>query len=109
MPDALEVAAEPTRRRLLHLLVAGEQTVTELTEHFSVTRSAISQHLLLLESVRLVAARKDGRSRYYRLDPSGMATLRALVGQFWNDELDLLARDAQRLADSKDPQPKDTP
>ncbi|MDT5185521.1 MAG: hypothetical protein QOI29_3679, partial [Mycobacterium sp.] len=34
----LEVAAEPTRRRLLQLLAAGELTVTQLASRFSVTR-----------------------------------------------------------------------
>ncbi|MFJ3958809.1 ArsR/SmtB family transcription factor [Arthrobacter sp. NPDC090010] len=101
MPDALEVAAEPNRRRLLQLLASGERTVTELAGHFTVTRSAISQHLLLLETVHLVVARKEGRSRYYSLDPAGMARLRALVEQFWNAELELLARDAELLAARK--------
>ncbi|WP_285728074.1 ArsR/SmtB family transcription factor [Psychromicrobium xiongbiense] len=117
MPDTLEVAAEPNRRKLLHLLAAGETTVTELAGHFTVTRSAISQHLLLLESVDLVVARKEGRSRYYRLNPAGMSQLRSLVEQFWNTELDLLVRDAERLAagatkatqSAPETHPKDSP
>ena len=96
--DALEIAAEPNRRRLLHLLARSEQSVGELAAHFTVSRSAVSQHLLLLEQAGLVAARKEGRNRYYRLDPVGMGTLRDLVEQFWTDELDLLASDAAALA-----------
>lgn len=96
--DALETAAEPNRRRLLHLLARREQAVGELAAHFSVSRSAVSQHLLLLEQAGLVAARKEGRHRYYRLDPEGMGRLRDLVEQFWTDELDLLASDAAALA-----------
>lgn len=95
--DALETAAEPNRRRLLHLLARREQAVGELAAHFSVSRSAVSQHLLLLEQAGLVAARKEGRHRYYRLDPEGMGRLRDLVEQFWTDELDLLASDAAAL------------
>ena len=96
--DALEIAAEPNRRRLLHLLVGQEQAVGELAAHFTVSRSAVSQHLLLLEQAGLVAARKEGRNRYYRLDPEGMGRLRDLVERFWTDELDLLASDAAALA-----------
>ena len=96
--DALEIAAEPNRRRLLRLLARQEQAVGELAAHFTVSRSAVSQHLLLLEQAGLVIARKEGRNRYYRLDPEGMARLRALVEQFWTDELDLLAADAAALA-----------
>src|SRR5213595_1740536 len=90
MLDPLEVAAEPNRRRLLQMLGAGERTVTELATGFTVSRSAISQHLLLLEQVGLVAARKEGRNRYYRLDSVGMKKLRKLFEQFWTAELDML-------------------
>ena len=98
MLDALEVAAEPNRRRLLQLLARQEQTVGQLAAQFTVSRSAVSQHLLLLEEAGLVAARKEGRNRYYRLDPTGMARLRNLVEQFWTHELDLLASDAAAVA-----------
>ncbi|GAA1860803.1 hypothetical protein GCM10009715_05320 [Paeniglutamicibacter psychrophenolicus] len=94
MPDVLETAAEPTRRALLNILADGERTVTELAGRFPVTRSAISQHLLLLAEVGLVTARKDGRNRFYRLDPSGMATLRRSLESFWTSELELLVDEA---------------
>jgi DNA-binding transcriptional ArsR family regulator len=92
----LEVAAEPTRRRLLQLLAAGELTVTQLASRFSVTRSAISQHLAILADVGLVTARKQGRERYYRLDERGVLRLRTLFESFWSDELDRLVADANQ-------------
>lgn len=58
----LEVAAEPTRRRLLQLLAPGERTVTQLASQFTVTRSAISQHLGMLAEAGLVTARKQGQN-----------------------------------------------
>ena len=94
MLDLLEVAAEPNRRRLLQLLARGEQTVTRLTAEFPVSRSAISQHLLLLAEAGLVTARKDGRNRFYRLEQSGMGRLRDVIDQFWTTELDRLVSDA---------------
>ncbi len=98
MPDLLETAAEPNRRRLLQLLGRGERSVTDLAENFPVSRSAISQHLLLLADVGLVQARKDGRRRYYSLDPEGMTRLRNSLKTFWTAELDQLAEDAAALA-----------
>ena len=92
----LEVAAEPTRRRLLQLLALGERTVNQLASQFSVTRSAISQHLSVLTEVGLVTARKQGRERYYRLDERGVLRLRALFESFWTDELDRLVADANQ-------------
>jgi len=86
----MAVLAEPNRRRLLELLVAGERSVNELAAHFGVTRSAISQHLGVLAGAGLVRARRDGRFRYYRLVPEGMAALRQQLDQFWTSELEQL-------------------
>jgi DNA-binding transcriptional ArsR family regulator len=95
--DALSAAAEPTRRHILQLLAPRPRTVSEIASEFPVTRSAISQHLLLLESVGLVAAEKVGRQRIYRVVPSGLRSLQAEIDRFWTDELDLLVADAHAL------------
>jgi len=106
MTDILSVAAEPTRRRILQLLVSGPLTVNELAANFPVTRSAISQHLGVLAEVGLVVSRKEGRQRIYSGVPAGMAQLRTELERFWTSELDLLVADAtartsdQRSADS---------
>lgn len=55
--------------------------------------------MLLLEEVGLVAARKEGRNRFYRLDNAGMRELRILFEQFWTTELDMLLDDALEPAD----------
>jgi DNA-binding transcriptional ArsR family regulator len=89
--DLIGVLAEPNRRRLLELLVSGEQSVTCLAEKFGVTRSAISQHLGVLSEAGLVEARKEGRFRYYRVVPEGMAALRDSLDVFWTKELEELA------------------
>ena len=97
MADALSAAAEPTRRRILQLLASQPRTVTSLAAEFTVTRSAISQHLLLLAGVGLVVAEKVGRERIYRVVPDGLRTLHAEIDKFWTDELDLLVADAHAL------------
>jgi DNA-binding transcriptional ArsR family regulator len=96
--DALSAAAEPTRRRLLQLLATGPRTVSELAEHFTVTRPAISQHLSVLADAGLVTARKNGRHRVYSVVPAGISQLRAEIDRFWSTELDLLVDDATRTA-----------
>ena len=91
MPDLVAILAEPNRRRLLELLSAGEQPVSRLATQFGVTRSAISQHLGVLSDAGLVQARQEGRFRYYRLDPEGMAALHDALDVFWTHELEQLA------------------
>lgn len=95
--DALSAAAEPTRRRILQLLAAGPSTVSTLAAHFPVTRSAISQHLLLLDSVGLVEATKVGRERIYAVRPQGLRQLQEEIDRFWTTELDQLVADAHEM------------
>lgn len=97
MTDAFSAAAEPTRRRILQLLATGPRTVGDVAGEFAVTRSAISQHLLVLADAGLVEAEKIGRQRIYRVLPSGLQKLQAEIDRFWTDELDLLVADAQEL------------
>lgn len=94
MPDAFSAAAEPTRRRILQLLASQRRTVNEVAGEFTVTRSAISQHLLLLAEAGLVEAERVGRQRIYRVLPTGLRKLQAEIDTFWTDELDLLVADA---------------
>ena len=94
MTDALSAAAEPTRRRILQLLAPQPRTVSDIAAEFPVTRSAVSQHLLLLEQVGLVAAEKVGRQRIYRVLPGGLRDLQAEIDRFWTQELDQLVVDA---------------
>ena len=97
MIDALSAAAEPTRRRILQLLASRPRTVNTIAAEFPVTRSAISQHLLLLAEVGLVTAEKVGRERVYRVVPEGLRRLQAEIDRFWTAELDQLVADAQAL------------
>ncbi|WP_172875725.1 ArsR/SmtB family transcription factor [Micromonospora inositola] len=97
MIDALSAAAEPTRRRILQLLASQPRTVSNIAAEFTVTRSAISQHLLLLAEVGLVEAEKVGRERIYRVVPEGLRQLQAEIDRFWTAELDLLVADAHAL------------
>lgn len=97
MTDPLSAAAEPNRRRILQLLASRPRTVSDVAAEFTVTRSAISQHLLVLADAGLVEAEKVGRQRIYRVLPSGLQRLQAEINRFWTDELDSLVADAHSL------------
>ena len=97
MTDVLTAEAEPNRRRILQLLASGPRSVNQVASEFTSTRSAISQHLLVLEDAGLVSAEKVGRQRIYRVLPSGLRRLQDEIDRFWTDELDQLVADAQAL------------
>jgi SAM-dependent methyltransferase len=77
--DTLKLLAEPTRLRILALLLREELSVAELQEILDMAQSRISSQLALLRSAELVADRRDGKRAYYRLhDPLPPATLALL-------------------------------
>lgn len=62
--------AEPSRLRILNALREGEKTVTELVEELEMGQANVSRHLSRLRRHRMVARRKEGTRRPYRIaDP----------------------------------------
>jgi ArsR family transcriptional regulator len=71
--------ADPTRLAILDRLRSGEQSVNDLCAHAAASQSLMSFHLKTLRDAGLVFARKEGRTVWYALDPSGVARLERLV------------------------------
>lgn len=92
-PDVFRAVSDPTRRQILDLLIATERSVTEIRGSFSMSQPAISQHLRVLKNAGLVAERKDGRKRIYRLQAEPLQAVfdwAAHYQQFWTERLDAL-------------------
>jgi DNA-binding transcriptional ArsR family regulator len=72
--DLWEAMADPTRRKLLDLLVArGQATATTLTAEMPVSRQAISKHLVLLQQVGLIDSHRQGREVRYTVRDERLA------------------------------------
>jgi len=65
--------ADPTRRAILARLAAGEASVTELAEPFTMSQPAISKHLKVLERAGLVSRGRDAQRRPRRLEARPLA------------------------------------
>src|SRR3954451_14642335 len=63
------------------------RAVGEIAVHLPVSRPAVSQHLKLLKSARLVLDHAEGTRRIYRVNPDGLAELRAQLDRFWSQTL----------------------
>jgi DNA-binding transcriptional regulator GbsR (MarR family) len=68
-------------------LVDGPMAVNELAQNLPVSRPAVSQHLRVLKDAGLVKDSKDGTRRLYRLNPEGVARLRAHFDLVWEKAL----------------------
>jgi DNA-binding transcriptional ArsR family regulator len=87
MDDALRAIAEPTRRRILLLVLERELAAGEIASRFNVTRPAISQHLRVLKDAGLISERREGTFRYYRTRPEGISELRTALAWLWDEGL----------------------
>ncbi len=96
MDAAARAVAEPRRREILRLVRDGERTVSDIAEHFDVSRPAISQHLRVLADAELVTVRHDGTRRFYRARPEGLAELTEWMTGFWTSSLQTLAAEVER-------------
>ena len=79
--DAFEGVADPLRRDLLRRLARGPARVVDLAAAYDVTRPAVSRHLRLLTEAGLTSAEDKGRERHYRLEPTGLMSIRAFLDE----------------------------
>lgn len=78
---------DPTRRTIFERLVERPCSVGELADALPVSRPAVSQHLKVLKDAGLVVDTRAGKQRIYRVDPRGLAALRAELDRFWSKTL----------------------
>jgi DNA-binding transcriptional ArsR family regulator len=82
--QAIGVLGDPTRRAIFELLSEHPSSVGDLAALVPVTRPAVSQHLKVMKDAGLVRDERSGTRRIYRLDPDGVAEMRAYLDRFWN-------------------------
>src|SRR5919205_1665104 len=94
--QALQALGDPTRRSILEQLRDGPRAVGEIAARLPVSRPAVSQHLRVLKEAGLVSDRQNGTRRLYRVDPDGLAELRAYLESFWDEALARFKDKAER-------------
>lgn len=91
--DVFQAIADPTRRKLLELLAEDQLSIASLSSHFTMSRTAVTKHLGILEVAGLVSSQKAGREKLYRLEAKPLQTLKQWLEfyeQFWDDKLEKL-------------------
>jgi uncharacterized protein YndB with AHSA1/START domain len=95
MELTLRALAETHRRQILALVRDRELLAGSISEHFGITRPAVSQHLSVLKDAGLLAERREGTRRWYRARPEGLAGVRVFIDDLWNEHLTELKRVAE--------------
>lgn len=81
------ILQDENRQQIIVLLFDnGELSVGSLTDKMPLSRPAVSHHLKLLHDAGLVAVRKEGKERYYRLElDTAVGLLESLLDSLKND------------------------
>ena len=67
LTEFFKMLGNPTRIRILFLLMEQDANVGDLAEQLGITQSAVSHQLNLLKSNKLVRRRRDGKMIFYAL------------------------------------------
>lgn len=76
LAETFRALGDASRSKILHALLTEELCVCDLAALIGISESAVSQHLRVLRSLRIVRNRKVGRVVYYSLED---ACIRALL------------------------------
>ena len=100
--DAFNAVAEPRRRQILDVLVAGERPVNDLVRLLGLAQPHVSRHLRVLREVGVVDVRDEGRQRLYRLNGHALKPIHDWVKNYehtWSErfaQLDVVLEDLKR-------------
>ena len=68
LAELFKILGDPTRLKIVELLLENEMCVNYIAETMGMGQSAISHQLRVLRQARLVTYRKEGKTAYYSLN-----------------------------------------
>ncbi len=78
LAELFKVFGDPTRLRVLSVLIDGELCVQDIADSLDMTQSAISHQLKILKNSHLVKSRREGKQIMYALDDDHVRTIIAM-------------------------------
>jgi DNA-binding transcriptional ArsR family regulator len=91
--NVFQALADPTRLRIIELLLRGERAVNDVVNEVDIDQSGVSRHLKILSEAGFVRMRADGPRRLYSLAPEPFDELERWLTQYrklWDARLDRL-------------------
>lgn len=68
MNKLFKALSDPSRRKMLELLVDADMSAGEIADYFNMTKPSISHHLNVLKEAELILSEKQGTSIIYSLN-----------------------------------------
>ncbi len=85
--------SDSTRRSILQAIAKKEKTVSQIAKPYRMSLAAVSKHLKVLETAKLIARRKEGSFQIVSLNANSLQTAEQWISyyqQFWSSRLDAL-------------------
>lgn len=79
MDSVFKALADPTRRKVLHLLSDGDKTAGELSAAFPISGPSMSHHFTVLKSAGLIESKRAGQQIVYSLNTTVVQDLVAAL------------------------------
>ena len=101
-PDVFKAFADPTRLRILNLLLEGEVCVCDLCSVLDEIQPKVSRHLAYLRRAGLVEVRQEGKWKHYKIKRHAQGLERSLIDCVKSclRKTDVLQEDLDRLSNS---------
>jgi DNA-binding transcriptional ArsR family regulator len=75
LAETFRALGDSTRSKIVHALMDQSLCVCDLAQVVGVSEPAVSQHLRLLRSLRIVRGRRSGKMVYYALEDAHVRSL----------------------------------
>jgi DNA-binding transcriptional ArsR family regulator len=83
--------ADGTRRDIVRRAVAGDEGVSEMATHYSMSFAAVQKHIAILERAGLVTKERMGRRKVVRTSIDGVRVAQSVLDQYedlWRGRID---------------------
>lgn len=98
--DVFQAIADPTRRKIIGMIVQQPLNLNSVAEKFHISRPAVSKHIKILTECGLVIIKQQGRERYCEAKLQRLNEVSDWVEQyrqFWEQKLDALENYLQQI------------
>lgn len=83
--------ADATRRDIVRRALAGDEGVSEIANHYSMSFAAVQKHVAVLERAGLVTKERSGRRKVVNTNVAALAAARRLLDHYeelWRGRID---------------------
>jgi len=102
--DVFQAIADPTRRAIIQMLAHQPMNVNAVSDHFSVTRTAVYKHMKILTESGLLVLKQQGRERICEAKLGKLDEVSDWIEKYrkeWNHRLDALENYLEELQSKK--------